>query len=45
MMPKASTGPPATIDDEAEDHEPVPVPKKAVVTKKAVVAKAGVKKV
>jgi hypothetical protein len=52
MMPKAPAGPshPATapaptVDDEAEDHEPIPVPKaKTVTTVKKVVAKAGVKK-
>ena len=39
MMPKA------TVDDDAEDHEPIPVPKaKTVTTVKKVVAKAGVKK-
>ena len=50
MMPKASAGPshPATaptVDEDAEDHEPIPVPKaKTVTTVKKVVAKAGVKK-
>jgi hypothetical protein len=37
MMPKA-TGPaaPASVDEEAEDHEPIPVPKKTVTTKQVV---------
>jgi hypothetical protein len=52
MLPKASTPSvpvaapaPATIDDEAEDHEPIPVPaKKATVTAKKVAVKAAGKK-
>lgn len=37
MMPKATPSAPApTVDDEAEDHEPIPVPKKTVTTKQVV---------
>jgi hypothetical protein len=39
VVPKAPA-PAATVDDEAEDHEPIPVPKKAVTTVKKVVAKS-----
>jgi hypothetical protein len=51
MMPKASTAPAATpapvasVDEEAEDQEPIPVPaRKVAVTAKKVVAKVGAKK-
>jgi len=45
MMPKAAPAPApvASVDDEAEDHEPIPVPKKVVSTKK-VVTKVATKK-
>jgi hypothetical protein len=39
VVPKAAPTPVATVDDEGEDHEPIPVPKKAVTTVKKVVAK------
>jgi hypothetical protein len=45
VTPKAPAPvPAATVDDDGEDHEPIPVPKKAVTTVKKVVAKT-VKKV
>lgn len=37
MMPKAAAPVPApTVDDDAEDHEPIPVPKKTVTTKQVI---------
>ena len=39
VVPKAPA-PAPSVDDEAEDHEPIPVPKKAVTTVKKVVAKS-----
>jgi hypothetical protein len=42
VVPKAApvvTAPVASVDEEGEDHEPIPVPKKAVTTVKKVVAK------
>jgi hypothetical protein len=35
---------PPTIDDGAEDHEPVPAPKKATITAKKVIGKVATKK-
>lgn len=44
IMPKAAAAPAVTVDEEAEDHEPIPVPKKVVSTKKVVAKVTGAKK-
>jgi hypothetical protein len=40
VLPKAAPAPVASVDDEAEDHEPIPLPKKTTTTVKKVVAKS-----